>query len=320
MAPAFGVGFRAAPPIGRGAGTRRINARLCRQPVSLAAGRLTFGAGAPYSCRSRMKPVRPILVYLLAFLTFSCTVHTNITIHDDASGRAEITVTLHPVAVMYMSDIAASFGGTGSGGMSPFDIEAIRRAFLTRPGIVIESIETAGEDTLLLAATFDDVRNLLAPPGGGPAGDPASAGGAGAPSPGSPSDPTGAPRANPVSFSAAGGRGELALHLTRSNFHTISSLFVLPESPLTVLLPYAEGDFMPADEYLEVLEYALEDYLGGMSVEEFVEDAGVYAAIHTDRPMKAAQGGEISNRGAVFFLPLVEALTLDEDIRYSITW
>ncbi len=96
------------------------------------------------------------------FAAASCTVDMKLEIHDDASGRAEVTVTLHPVAVMYMADITMSFSGAGASG--PFDIDAIRRAFLARPGIKLETIETVNDNTLRLTALFDDVRNLLAPP------------------------------------------------------------------------------------------------------------------------------------------------------------
>ncbi|MBN1685153.1 MAG: hypothetical protein JW852_00785 [Spirochaetales bacterium] len=263
--------------------------------------------------RITTKPIRALLVYALAFLAFSCTVQTEITIHDDASGRAEVTVTLHPAAVMYMSDISASLGGVGAGGVSPFDIEAIRRAFLSRPGVKLESIETVGDDTLLLEAVFDDVSKLLAGPAGGMV--PAESGGQR-----SAASHPGLADEDPLSFSINGESRKLTLQLTRSNFNRISSLFILPDSPVTVLLPYAENDFMPKDEYLEVLAYALEDYLGATSVEEFVQNAGVYATVRTGRPVKAAQGGEISNGRAEFFVPLIDALTLEEDIRRSVAW
>ena len=249
-----------------------------------------------------------------AFFACSCTVQTSIRIHDDGSGSADITVILNPVAVRYMTDITSSIGvgaatdvvaGAGTDGaevIGPFDVEAIRRSFLARPGVELESIETSGKNTLHLKAVFDDVRTLLGPPGNDTA-------------------PAAPPQdATPVTY-AAGPQGHtLTITLNRTNFYRISSLFVLPDSPLTVLFPYAETDFMPRDEYLEVLEYALEDYLDGMSVEEFVKDAGVYAEVEADSPVTAATGGEVSAGRAEFFIPIIDLVTLEQGIEYALTW
>ena len=258
-----------------------------------------------------MKPIVMIVAAALLFAASSCTVRTLIEVHDDASGRAQVTVVLHPVAVRYMSDIAISFRGSDAQAVEPFDVEAIRLAFSARPGVELESIEAVGDNTLRLKASFEDVRNLLAPPVGPPPGAPGTLG-----------TPAGAGRiiAEPLLFVAGRETRELTLRLTRSNFHRISSLFVLPESPLTVFLPYAKEDFLPKDEYLEVLAYALEDYLGLTSVEDFIEEAGVYATVKADSPVTGVSGGDMSDCGAEFFIPLIDALTLEKDLWRSVRW
>lgn len=259
-----------------------------------------------------------IVAVALLFTTSSCTVRTLIEVHDDASGRAEVTVVLHPVAVRYMSDIATVFGRSDPKAVEPFDVEAIVRAFSTRPGVELESIEAKEGNTLRLKASFEDVRYLLAQPGELLPGTAPGVEG----TPGTLGTPAAARRviAEPLLFVAGEGSYELTLRLTRSNFHRISSLFILPESPLTVLLPYAVEDFLPKEEYLEVLTYALEDYLGPMSIEELVKEAGVYATIKTDGPVTAVSGGDISGGRARFFIPLIDALTLEEDLWLSARW
>jgi len=244
--------------------------------------------------------------YLSGFLLFlfaaACAVNTTIEVHNDASGSAEVEISLHPVAVEYMSDVAASFGGEGETAPNPFDIEAIKRSFLARDGMKLESIETKGTGTLRLTVGFDDVTKLLGIPDTCPdTGDSGK-------------------ELNPLSFSMEGGTHTLSLKLTRRNFYRISGLFILPDSPLTVLLPYSESDFMPRDEYIEVLSYALEDYLGTVSVQEFVSGAGVDARISADSPILQTAGGKLSDGGAEFFIPLVDALTLEDDIERAVSW
>ena len=243
------------------------------------------------------------VIILLLFAAASCTVETRLKIHNDASGRAEVTVTLHPVAVMYMTDITMSL--TGAEAEGPFDVEAIRRSFLAREGVELERIETVNNNTLRLTVVFNDVRNLLAPPPGEhKAGT----------IPGPPA------AENPVTFSSDSGGRELRIRLSRSNFHRISGLFVLPDSSVTVLLPYAPEDFMPKEEYLDVLSYALEDYLEGVSVDEFMRGAEIYAAVSADGPVTSAAGGKITDGAAEFSIPLLDILTLEEEIRYSVIW
>lgn len=236
---------------------------------------------------------------LLLFIAASCSVETEIEIRDDASGRAEITVTLHPVSVMYMTDIMTTLGGpeeTGTAG--PFDIDSIRRSFEARPGVELEDITAVDGETLHLTVGFDDVRTLLALP------------------------PDTAPRSdeNPVTFITNTDGRTLDFRISRSNFYRISSLFVLPESPVTVLLPYSETDFMQTDEYLDVLTYALEDYLGDVSADEFMSAAKVHAAVSTEGELTGVTGGEIEDGTAVFDVPLIEILTLEEEIGYSLHW
>ena len=249
------------------------------------------------------RPVMAAVITLLLFASASCTVETRLEIHNDASGSAEVTVTLHPVAVMYMTDITASLAGAEAQG--PFDIEAIRSSFLEREGVELERIETVNSNTLRLTVVFTDVRKLLAPSSGE----------------GKPPAVPGLPVAeNPVTFRSDSGGRELGIRLSRANFHRISGLFVLPDSPVTVLLPYAREDFMPKEEYLEVLSYALEDYLGGVSVDEFMRGAEIYAEVRADGPVTAAAGGKIAAGAAEFSIPLLDILTLEKEMSYSVIW
>ncbi len=240
---------------------------------------------------------------LLILLIASCSVETSVELNDDASGRAELLITLHPVAVRYMTDISQSFSGEEENPQGPFDLKAIEHSFQARQGVELESIETNDIDTLRISVRFDDVRELLEPSAHGEDGPPVSE-----------SDD------HPLTLTAENGRKKLTLRLTRENFYRVSGLFIQADSPLTVLLPFAEGDFMPRDEYLEVLTYALEDYLDDTSVDEFVKDSGVQVRVTAESAVSGVEGGEIRNGTAVFFIPLVEVLTLENDIEYSLSW
>ena len=244
---------------------------------------------------SLRKALLAACVVALVILLCSCTVDADIRIHDDASGEALIVVELHPVAVAYMTDLSVALGNSDA---SVFDQEAIIRAFADRPGVTLREAVQPQKGTLTLDIEFDDVRRLFeAPPGGqAPSGDP------------------------PVAFAQNGPERTLSVSVSRTNFGHISGLFVMPESPLTVLLPYSEYDFMPRDEYAEVLEYAIEDYLDGMPVDELLEDKRIRAVVEADRVATEVDGGGIESGRAIFSVPILDVLTLDEDMEFSFSW
>ena len=194
-----------------------------------------------------------------------------------------------------MTDIMSSFDDDA---ISVFDIESISASISARPGVELISIDLVDTEILELELIFADVRTLLDDPG-----------------PGSThlSD-------SPLTFSAGSGSGRLDVRLSRSNFGHISGLFVLPDSPVTVFLPYSERDFMPESEYRENLEFALEDYLEGTGVDELLDDKAIFAYLKTDRDVKEIKGGELENGRALFRIPLIDVLTLEEEHFYSLTW
>ncbi len=257
-------------------------------------GRLTILSTASTVIAMRLSILTVFVLATTAFVS-SCTVDTDIRIHDDASGEATITVRLHPVAVTYMSDLMISLGSENP---SVFDRAAIERAFHERPGVTLREIEQIGSDTLRLDIEFGDVRRLFEV-----------------------NREYGAPRgAPPVEFVQTPTGRTLSVRLSRSNFGYISGLFVMPESPLTVLLPYSEFDFMPRDEYVEVLEYALEDYLDGISVSELLEGERVRAIVRTDGEVTEIEGGVISSGRASFNIPILDVLTLEDEMLFTASW
>lgn len=234
---------------------------------------------------------------VLAIMLFagSCSVDSEIRIHDDASGTATVVIRLHPVAVTYMRDISQS---TGAGETTVFDQDAIRRGFDERPGVILREITQSDDDTLELEIEFDDVGRLFES-----------------------TWKDGALLArSPVEFKTAPGGSTLTVALSRSNFGHISGLFVMPDSPLTVLLPYSKYDFMSKEEYLEVLEYAMEDYLTDLSVKDFINAGSIRVVFDADRDIERADGGVLVDGDAVFTVPALDVLTLEEDLTYDATW
>ena len=247
-----------------------------------------------------MKQIGCIALLGLLILSTSCTVSNEITIQNDGSGSSFVEIALNRLSVRYMSDLIVSLGGSLDEDTVLFDVEAIRTAFTERQGVELVSIEPEGLDVLRLEIRFDDVRAIL--------DSEATA------------DHSGAA---PVSFSRIGSTRKLSVHFSRENFAAITGLFILPDSPITVLIPYSEHDFLSRDEYLEVTEYAFEDYLEEQTMEEMLTTSGISVAIESPGTITDVQGGlhpdDASDR-ANFFIPLLDLLTLEEDLILSVSW
>ena len=236
----------------------------------------------------------------------SCAVSNEITIRNDGSGFSNVKIVLDPLSVAYMSDLMESFGGGLDEGTALFDIVSIRAAFAARKGVELVGIEPEGADVLRLEIEFDDVGAILDSETTDNGHD-----------------------AEPISFRSAGPSRELKVHFSRENFSGITGLFVLPDSPITVLVPYTENDFLSRDEYLEVTQYAFEDYLEGRSMEDILTSSGISVAVEPPGTITRVLGGSTElpepnqtagQPKATFFIPLLDILTLEEDLIFSVSW
>ena len=255
-----------------------------------------------------MKTVTFAVAIGLLMMLMSCTITTELAIHNDGSGSSTVEIKLHRLSVRYMSDLIEGFGGSQIEENVLFDVEAIQAAFDDRHGVELVSLESEGMDTLRLEIEFDDVRAILD------------------------SDQSAIhPADEPVSFTRNGTRRELEVHFSRENFDSVTGLFVLPDSPITVLIPYSEDDFLSRDEYLEVTEYAFEDYLENETMEEILSTSGISVSVALSETPSGTPSGTItrvrggvedpsSSSRAVFFIPLLDLLTLEEDLRLSVSW
>ena len=235
----------------------------------------------------------------LLMVLMSCTITNEVTIQNDGSGLSKVEIKLHPLSVRYMSDLIESFGGSQTEENVLFDVETIQAAFDDRQGVELVSLEPEGLDTLRLEIEFDDVRMILN------------------------SDRSSSGSDEPLSFTRNGAKRELEVHFSRKNFDKVTGLFVLPDSPITVLIPYSEDDFLSRDEYLEVTEYAFEYYLENETMEEILTTSGISVSVTTPGNITRIRGGaedSSSSNQVVFFIPLLDLLTLEDDIRLSVSW
>ena len=247
-----------------------------------------------------MKTASAATIAVFFALVSSCTVTNEIFIQDDGSGSARVEIKLHPLSVRYVDDLMESFGESSPGGNMLFDVDAIQSAFDAREGVDLVSIEPDGVDILRLEIEFDDVRSVLMD-------DRLEA----------------ESNDNPISFERRGSKRELDVVFTRGNFGAVTGLFILPDSPATVLVPYSDRDFLSREEYIEVSEYAFEEYLENEAMEDILKSSGIFVSVSPAGRITGVQGGQKDPDKpeiAVFFVPLLDLLTLEDDLKLGLSW
>lgn len=238
-----------------------------------------------------------VAAIFLILVTLGCAVEQQIVIQRDGSGTADINITLHPMIVEYMHDLMESMSGAIEiDQMQVFDVAAISDYFLSRPGITVESIVATNPDKLSLRLRFSDIETIMAAPEQG-------------------NEPV-------IVFEKDTNSSLLQAQISRANFHLISGIFSPPDTPISVLIPFYEEDFFSADEYLELLDYAFEEYAVHEPVSQIVKNSLIDILIQTSGKILSQHGGELaeSEQAVRFHIPFLKMVTLEEPAHYSLRW
>jgi hypothetical protein len=96
----------------------------------------------------------------------------------------------------------------------------------------------------------------------------------------------------------------------------ISRLSREVEEYLSALMaPVAQGEYMPAREYLELVAM-----IYGRPLSDEIAGARIRASIEFPRPVKSVTGGSYAGRRAEFDIPLLDILVLERPLRYEVNW
>lgn len=222
-------------------------------------------------------------------LSHGCTVRQSITIDPRGAGTAEVRIELSGILLAYYDDLSAAFTGA-DGSAQVFDPAAVEAAFAERDGVELVSIEQDDRSSLRLKLEFQDLEAALSQ------------------------------EAETVRFSADGSRRTLEIRLDRATVQQFLDLaptegndaaqFILPpEEP-----PLAEAD------YREQLTWALEEYAPADEVDQTLRAATIEVVVTPQGRIVGQTGGEVRGDAVVFELSVLRLLTLDQPLRYSLTF
>ena len=237
--------------------------------------------------RSDFKSNIPLIVTLLATVGMcGCVIEQELIIGADGTGTSTVTITLHPAVVAYIDSLIDSFGAQA--GTELFDVALIRSGIESRAGMRVVEIESPDRSTLIMRLEISDIE--------------LAAGGIATLS------------------QSTNGSTRLDLMLSRTTFLAVSSLFVDDLSPAALFVPVVPSDFLPADDYLELVHYVLAGVADESTINEMVDDSSVAIAVDTKGLISSVEGGSAMSGQAFFTIPLIDAVTLPAPIRLQLEW
>ncbi len=233
------------------------------------------------------------LLFILCFLALSCSARQDIVmdLSGEGSGRAEIS--LHPVMVSYLTDLAMVMSSDSVSEELPvFDEVGIWNSFARNDSVELLSVEIPTRERVILNWKFTDLNK--------PFEDLSRAG------------------QNVLSFSKAGERRIFELLVSGDNFYQISHFFPLMDDELMAYFGPDPENPVPEDIYREDLEFALEDYLEDVSLSEVLDDSKISLMVKIDGRIISQSGGTLVPGGVLFETPLIQFLTLNQPVSYRI--
>jgi hypothetical protein len=226
----------------------------------------------------------------------SCSVRQEVSLQIGGSGSSRLSVELHPVFTKYYSDLASGF----SSSFNPknpvyFNLDGIRENFASNPGLQLVSLNSPEPHKLELQFRFPDIRAAIQ---------------------------TGDPQIQKViSLSRDGDREILKIYLDRENLDSVLKMTSDGDSPPIKMLLPPEKKAISAEEYLDHLVWALEEYAGDENIETILRSAAVSLTIRVQGKIVSQKGGVLKGDSeAAFTLPLLKLLTLETPVEFSLTY
>jgi hypothetical protein len=239
--------------------------------------------------------MKKILFYLIcSALFFSCTVNQTVLVKKDGSGSSEINVKLHPVMTAYLTDLTAMLGDEPDPEkVDIFEPEAMEYAFSHYEYMNLTDINVPDKDTAVFTVAFDDIGAILS----------------------AREEEFG----RLFSFKSGNGVKKIDILVDQGVIRHILSFSPAGQTMADTLLPPADYSFT-REEYIEYLEWPLEEYLEGKDLETVLENSIIRLEMTVQGDIIEVSGGEVHGNTVKFSLPVLEPLISENPVTYSLTF
>jgi hypothetical protein len=239
-----------------------------------------------------MKKILFLLTVII--LGFSCTVDQDVVVEQSGSGNSRVSVKLHPVMTAYLSDLTAMLGDVKDPDeVKIFEPEAMEYAFSFYEDMNLNGVSVPTRDSMTLTITFDDIGKVLA----------------------SQEQQFG----RLFSFKTEKGIKTIDIMVDQSVIRHVLSFSPAGKTMAQSLLP-PEGYTFTKEEYIDYLEWPLEEYLNGSDLGKILAESFIHLELRVKGTIIRQEGGTVSGSLVRFRLPLLDAVTAESPITYSITF
>jgi hypothetical protein len=255
-------------------------------------GKAAVDDGSPEGYRCFMpRKVRFLLPFAaLALFAAGCTVNQVVAVKADGSGTASLHAEVSPLLADYISSLAEVSGKASAANAPLFDVAGIKKDFSARPGITVKKAVTPNATSLDLDIGFASIQDVFT------RDDALKSSGA-------------------LTYSEAGGKKTIRLHLDRTNYTQLSALFPMLNDPTLASLGPQVNDTTTEKEYLDMVSFTIGD-----TGPVLVQKSFITLTIDPEGDILSQAGGTISGGAVVFRIPLIRLLVLDKPLDYSVSW
>jgi len=239
--------------------------------------------------------MKKILLSLICSVFFlSCTVNQTILVKEDGSGSSKVSVELHPVMTAYLTDLTAMLGDEPDPEkVEIFEPEAMEYAFSYYEDMNLTDVRVPDKDTMVLTVKFDDIGTILS----------------------AREEEFG----RLFSFESGEGVKKIDILVDQSTIRHILSFSPAGQTMADTLLPPADYSFT-REEYIDYLEWPLEEYLEGKELAKILENSIISLEMTVDGEIIDVSGGEAAGNTIKFTMPVLKPLISETPVTYSITF
>ena len=229
-----------------------------------------------------------ILIIFLILVFSGCQYRQDLHLHDDGSGTALISIELSPMFSDYLFSLSGAFDDNEG---QIFDLEEIEESFKATPGLTLNGLKSPSAGELSLDITIEDVSSLFNQSG----------------------DERGL-----LSLTQEGNREVLSFLLTPETISQFLAISPMAENPLLASLAPQPNNPISKEEYLDLFEYAFEEFAGEKGVSSQVRESGITLNVFTQNRILRHDGGILIDKGILYDIPLLDILTLSDPLEYRV--
>lgn len=220
---------------------------------------------------------------------------------EDGSGTTSVDLELSPMLVRYLDDLIYFTGGDPTA-TELFDIEEMFRVFSEIPELKLHNADSPERSRLSTIVGFVEINQVFL-------------------------EQVGPDVEEAARLEQEGDVRTLFLYLDRENYRQIVDR-VLRLSSLDEYSTYMSGLLEPDSReiILEIYRYAFEEYAKEKSVQQVLEQSEVVFDVYINGRIVHRTGGTVIegkngfDTGVRYVIPLLDILTLEEPIRYSLSF